>query len=78
MVNIFEKNGTIFLEGDYFDLKIDNNRKVYIKKKTEKAFSGLDEELDVGLSMDEKKKYLYELYRLTYQKLKERQEQQKL
>ena len=75
MVNIIEKDGIITLDGDTFDLKIDNNRRVYVKHKNEKIYRGIDEEVEIGMSAYEKKKYLYELYQMMQKKLLERSQQ---
>jgi hypothetical protein len=76
MVNIVERNGIFVLEGDYFDLKIDNNRRVYIRKKGEKIYTGL-EEVEQGLNAHEKKKYLFELHNMILMKLRQRKEEEK-
>lgn len=63
MVNITEKDGIYTLESPDFSLKIDNNRRVYTKKKTESSYSGTGTELEAGkYGPEEKKKYLYNLY----------------
>jgi len=62
MTSIIEKDNSIILTGDKFDLKIDNNRKLYIKKKDEKKFSFVDYEVPIGLTSVEKKQLLYKLY----------------
>lgn len=62
MVNITEEDGIFILEGNDFNLKIDNNRKIYVKKKLEKKYESIGIELDVGYNSQEKKKYLYNLY----------------
>jgi len=75
LVNIIEKDGIITLDGQHFDLKIDNNRKIYIKRKSERQFRGLDEEVEVGMTSQQKQQYLYELYSLILKKLQDRQGQ---
>ncbi len=62
MVNIHEKDGVFTLEGTSFDLKIDNNREIYIKKKSDSKFIGINSQIEKGYTSDEKKKYLYNLY----------------
>ncbi len=62
MVNITEIDGIFTLNGERFDLKIDNNRKIYIKNKSEKSFNSVGSEIPLGYSSEEKKKYLYNLY----------------
>lgn len=62
MTSIVEKDGNIILLGDKFDLKIDVNRKIYVKPKKEKIFRGIDREVPVGLTSVEKKQLLYKLY----------------
>lgn len=73
MVNIIERDGIITLDGQFFDLKVDNNRKIYIRKKGLNQFKSIDEELEPGLSSQEKQQYLYELYSLILKKLQDRQ-----
>lgn len=70
MVNIVENDGVFVLNGNTFDLKIDNNRRVYIRKKNDSIFRSLDDEIPVGLSSDVKKKYLYDLYLSIINRLK--------
>ena len=74
MVNIQEKDGIFILDGENFDLKIDNNRIVYVKKKGDKHFNSIDVKLDVGYTSEEKKRYLYNFYIA----LKERNQETKL
>ena len=62
MVNINERNGVITLIAKDYDLKIDNNRVIYIKKKAELSFRSVNSEVQHGLSIDEKKKYIYDFY----------------
>jgi len=73
MVNIVERDGIITLDGQYFDLKIDNNRLIYIKKKGMNQFKSIGEEVEQGLSSQEKQQFLYELYTKILQKLQDRQ-----
>lgn len=64
MVNIFERNGVVILESTDYDLKIDNNRIIYYKTKSDSSssFRSTGHTVEVGLSTDEKKKYLYNLF----------------
>jgi hypothetical protein len=71
MVNITERDGIVILEGEEFDLKVDNNRKIYIKKKEDRVYQGIGSELQVGYTSEEKKKYLYNLYLMLKEKKKE-------
>lgn len=64
MVKITEKDGVITLDGEEFSLKIDKSRKIYIKKINENNFSYIDHDTEIGMSSDDKKRYLYGLYRL--------------
>jgi len=73
MVNIIERDGIITLDGQFFDLKIDNNRLIYIKNKKDTQFKSIGEEVEQGLSSVEKKQFLYELYTKILQKLQDRQ-----
>ena len=73
MVNITEKDGVIVLDG-YFDMKIDNNRIVYIKKKKDNIYKKI-EEIPQGFTSEQKKKYLYQLYSAILKKLNEEKEQ---
>lgn len=73
MVNITEKDGVIILDG-YFDMKIDNNRIVYIKKKKDNIYKKI-EEIPQGFTSEQKKKYLYQLYSAILKKLNEEKEQ---
>lgn len=67
MVNITEKDGIVTLHGEDFELKIDNNRQVYVKKNDEKNFSSVGE-IEKGYNLDMKKKYLYNLYQRIMEK----------
>lgn len=60
MVNISERDGIFLLDGEFFDVKIDNNRKIYVKKK-DGSFTNVGL-LDLGYNSEEKKKYMYNLY----------------
>ncbi len=71
MVNINESDGVFVLEGDMFNLKIDNNRKIYVKKKNSSHYESIGIELDIGYSSEEKKKYLYNLYMILIERKKE-------
>ena len=62
MVNINERNGVITLLAKDYDLKIDNNRIIYIKKKDELSYKSVNSEIQHGLSIDDKKKYLHDFY----------------
>ena len=62
MVKIYERNNVVTLESLDYDLKIDNNRIIYIKRKNEMSFHSTGHTVEIGLSIDEKKKYLYNLY----------------
>jgi len=62
MVVINERDGIFTLEGEEFSIKIDNNRKIYVKKKNENKFNSIGSELDIGYTAEEKKKYIYNLY----------------
>ena len=73
MVNITEKDGVILLSGE-FDMKIDNNRVVYVKKRQDNIYKRI-EEIPQGYTSEQKKKYLYGLYVAILRKLNEAQEQ---
>ena len=73
MVNITEKDGVILLSGE-FDMKIDNNRVVYVKKSQDNIYKRI-EEIPQGYTSEQKKKYLYGLYVAILRKLNEAQEQ---
>jgi len=75
MVSIHEKEGSIILESDDFDLKIDNNRKIYVKDKGSNIFNYINQDLPRGYISQEKKKYIYNLYLLI---LKRREEMEQL
>lgn len=60
MVNIIERDGVITLDGQDIDIKIDNNRKIYVRKKSG-SFTNIGT-LEVGYTSEEKKKYIYNLY----------------
>lgn len=74
MVNIIEKDGIILLDSEEFDMKIDNNRIIYVKNKKEKFYRSIDDELEIGMTSHEKKKYLHELYTLMIRKMREREQ----
>jgi len=62
MVRLYERNNIVFLEAvDYF-LKIDNNRIIYVKPSSSSVFKSLGSEVPKGLSVDDKKKFLYNLF----------------
>lgn len=75
MANITEKEGVILLSG-MFDMKIDNNRIVYVKKKNDTIYKKV-EQLPQGLTSDDKKRYLYNFYNGVVKKLNESGEQQR-
>jgi hypothetical protein len=54
-------DGIFTLDGEVFDIKIDNNRKIYVRKKNG-TFANIGT-LDLGYSSEEKKKYIYNLYK---------------
>lgn len=62
MVTIYDKNGIVVLDSEFYQLKIDNNRKVYVKKPSQKEFTSIGEEVPVGLSIEDKKRYLHLLF----------------
>lgn len=63
MVNISERNGVITLLSRDFDLKIDNNRKLYFKKKEDTTFKSVKYEIPPGeLNIDEKKNLIHDFY----------------
>ena len=62
MVKIYERNYVVILESDEFDLKVDNNRIVYYRKKGDSSFKSSGHELSSELNIEDRKKYLYELY----------------
>lgn len=64
MVNIFEKDGIFTLIGEDFDIKIDNNRKIYVKKKNVKNYENIGSEIPLGYTSEEKKKFIYNLYNM--------------
>lgn len=61
MVNITEREGIFYLEGQDIDIKIDNNRKIYVKKNKDNSYTHIGT-LEVGYTGEEKKKYMYNLY----------------
>lgn len=61
MVEIREKDGVFSLDGQEFDVKIDNNRRIYVRKKGKKSFEGVGE-ITIGYTYEEKKKFLYNFY----------------
>lgn len=62
MVNIQERNNVITLTAIDYDLKIDNNRTIYIKKKGSPTFKSIGSEIPTGLDVEQKKKYIHNLY----------------
>ena len=75
MVDIVEREGVILLSG-VFDMKIDNNRVVYVKKKKDNVYKQI-ESMPQGYTSIEKKKYLYNLYNNILKKLSESSENKK-
>lgn len=71
MVDIQDKDGIIILYGDDFNLKIDNNRKIYYKKKDSISYKSCNVDIDTGYSLEEKKIYLKKLYEALNQRFKE-------
>jgi len=77
MVNLKnDNNGNIILEGEQFDLKIDANRIIYVKKKGDSTFKSTDSVVEVGYSSKEKEKFLYNLYQMINQRKDELEEVQ--
>ena len=63
MIELYNKKGVYYLFSDEFDLKIDTNRRLYLRRHDEKneniyIFSGI--QLDYGMSREEKEIYLLE------------------
>lgn len=63
MTEIKNVDGVIILTASKFDLKIDKSRKIYVKNKDKNTFIYIGHDSPEGMSSDEKKKLLYELYR---------------
>lgn len=78
MVTIYDKNGIVVLDSEFYQLKIDNNRKVYVKKPSQKEFTSIGEEVPLGLSIEDKKRYLHTLYQKIEAKRMETQSEQKV
>lgn len=61
-VQIYDRDGELFLDGVQFDLKIDGNRNMYVRKPGEKRFFSIGEQLEKGYTVEEKKRILYNYY----------------
>lgn len=65
------------LESDDFDLKVDNNRIIYVKKKTDSSFKSIGSEIPRGYTTEEKKKFIYSLYQMVLARKSELHEMKK-
>jgi len=64
VVQITDKDGVVALQAPDYELKIDKARQIYVKKKGDMKFKSVGDEVPIGLSLDEKKKYLYALHQM--------------
>jgi hypothetical protein len=62
MVDIVDKDGVVTLVAEDYELKIDKSRTIYVKPKNKNSFTSIGHEIPPGLSSEEKKRVLYELY----------------
>ena len=74
MVQITDKDGVVSLQATDYELKIDKARQIYVKKINESKFKSIGSEVPLGLTLDEKKKYLYNLHQMIEKKRREQGE----
>lgn len=67
MVAIYDKDGIVILDAPEYQLKIDNNKRIYVKKPSRKEFTYIGCDLpelpnDRRWEIDDKKRFLHSLY----------------
>lgn len=63
MTQVIEKNNAIEVRGQDFNMKLDPNRKIYIKSNLiNDQYHFIDARLPSGMTRPEKKNYMYNLY----------------
>lgn len=62
-VNLSFDNGVYILESDTIDIKIDTNRKIYVKRHDENVYNYIDEDIQQGLTKNEKIQFMFQLYK---------------
>ena len=77
MTNIRTNNGNIEIIGEKFDMKMDVNRKIYVRnKKFNDNYQFINSRIVPGLSRREKEQYMYILYNQVAQKYEDELESQ--
>jgi len=78
MTQVTEKNGAIEVRGQEFDMKLDQNRKIYVKSNLFKdQYHFIGERLPPGLTKSEKKHYMYVLHTKVEQSYQDKKEAEK-
>lgn len=68
------ENGVIILESNDIDLKVDTNRKIYVRNHGEEVFDYIEEDMPIGFKKHDKEYYLMKLRAMTLEKLKPSEE----
>jgi len=76
MSEVFDDGSNIVLKGDNYDLKIDSNRIIYVKKKNDTIYSSINHEIPYGYDRDSKKRFLIKLYEHMEARLQQEQQQE--